>query len=138
MPPHGYGAAQSYLKTQVESSTPVERVALLYTSAVAALTAALDAIAKHDLRARRTAMNRAFAIVAELQSTLDLDRGGAVAIELDRLYTYVLTRMIEGVSKQDPAPIEQARSILGTLADAWQQISRPPAAAPAAPPGQPR
>jgi flagellar protein FliS len=138
MRPQGHGAAHSYLKTQVESSTPLERVAMLYTGAVAALTAAIEATAKRDLRARRTSMNRAMAIVAELQNTLDVARGGQIAADLDRLYTYVLTRMIEGVSKQDPAPLDEARSILGKLGEAWQQIACAPAAAPAAPPGPAR
>ena len=62
-----YGGAQSYLKTQVESSTPLERVALLYAGALQAMAAASEAMAKRDLPARRTAMNRAMGILAELQ-----------------------------------------------------------------------
>ena len=127
------GGAQSYLKTQVEASTPLERVAMLYRAAVQATGAARDAMARRDLPARRAAMNRAMAIVAELQNTLDVERGGQIAAELDRLYTYVLSRLLAAVTEQDPAPLDDARAILGTLADAWQQIaSAPPADAVAA------
>ena len=117
------GGAQSYLKTQVEAGTPLERVAMLYRAAVQATGAAREAMARRDLPARRAAMNRAMAIVAELQNTLDVDRGGQIAAELDRLYTYVLSRLLAAVSEQDPAPLDDARAILGTLADAWQQIA---------------
>jgi flagellar protein FliS len=128
--------AQSYLKTQVESSTPLEHVAMLYAAALQSMTAASEATAKGDLRARRTAMNRTMAILSTLQNTLDLERGGDIAQELDRLYAYVMSRLLEAVARKDAAPIDEARSIVATLADAWQQVARgaPTGAEPAASP----
>jgi flagellar protein FliS len=119
------GAAQ-YRNTQVTSSTPLELVVLLYDGALRSMTAAEDAMAKRDIRSRQAAINRAQAIVAELQNTLDLERGGAIAAELDRLYTWVLSRLTTAIVEQDPRPIVQARRVLETLSDAWRTIAAAP------------
>ena len=75
-------AANSYLQTQVKSSSPLELVVLLYDGALRATAAANDALERRDIPARRTAMSKAMALVGELQATLDMDKGGAVATEL--------------------------------------------------------
>jgi flagellar protein FliS len=123
MYPPRTGAAHTYLKTQVESSTPIERIAMLYAAGVQAMTTAADAMRRQDIPARRTAMNRAMGVIAELQNTLDFERGGPIADELDRLYSYILTRLLDALTEQDAAPIDEARSLLRTLADAWQQLA---------------
>jgi flagellar protein FliS len=118
--------AEQYRNTQVKSSTPLELVVLLYDGALRSMTAAHEAMVKKDIRARQAAINRAQAIVAELQNTLDLERGGAVAAELDRLYTWVLSRLTAAIVEQDPKPIEQARRVFETLSDAWRTIASGP------------
>jgi flagellar protein FliS len=119
---HGYGA-QSYLRTQVESATPVELVVLLYDAALRAADAAHGALVARDRHARRPAMSKLMEIVAELQNNLDLDRGGAVAADLDRLYTYMLSRLLTAISDQDAGPVDEVRRMLRTLADGWRQIA---------------
>ena len=71
------------------------------------------------------------AIIAELQNTLDLERGGAIAAELDGIYTYMLSRLLDAIVQQDAQPIDEVRRMLETLRDAWQQIAaQPPPPAP--------
>jgi flagellar protein FliS len=120
-PPYG---ARSYAQTQAVSATPLQLVAMLYDGAVIAAAAAHDAMVRRDIPARRAAVNKLLGIIAELQNSLDLERGGAVAAELDRLYDYVVRRLMEAVSTQTAAPIADAQRILQTLRDAWQQIAQ--------------
>jgi flagellar protein FliS len=118
-----YGA-RSYVQTQTVSATPLQLVAMLYDGAVMSAAAAHDAMVRRDIPARRTAVNKLLGIIAELQNSLDRERGGAVAAELDRLYDYVVRRMMEAVSTQTAAPIEDVHRILQTLREAWQQIGQ--------------
>jgi len=120
-PPYG---ARSYAQTQAVSATPLQLVAMLYDGAVIAAAAAHDAMVRRDIPARRAALNKLLGIIAELQNSLDLERGGAVAAELDRLYDYVVRRLMEAVSTQTAAPIADAQRILQTLREAWQQIAQ--------------
>jgi len=117
-----YGA-RSYVQTQAVSATPLQLVAMLYDAAVISAAAAHDALVRRDIPARRAAVNKLLNIIAELQNALDMERGGALAAELDRLYDYMVRRLMEAVSTQSAAPVEGVQRVLVTLRDAWQQIA---------------
>jgi len=117
-------AAQQYVQTQVRSSTPLELVVMLYDGALRASAAACDAMERRDIPARRIALSRAMAIISELQSTLDMERGGDIADQLDRLYTWMTSQLVDATIKQSADPIKDVRRMLEILRDAWQQIAK--------------
>jgi flagellar protein FliS len=127
-------AATHYLQTQIASSTPLERVVMLYDAALRAVEGARDASAQGDRRARKDALSRLLAIIAELQNTLDMERGGAIAADLDRLYDFVLARVMDAITTQQPGPLDDVRRVLMPLRDAWQTIASAPAMAAGATP----
>jgi flagellar protein FliS len=116
-------AADQYLRTQVRASTPLERTVLLYAAALRFTATARDAMARRDIPARRTALSKALAVVDELQATLNMTDGGVIAEELDRLYGWIRSRLLDAIAQQKPQPIDEARRILETLHDAWQTIA---------------
>lgn len=118
-----HGGVNPYLKTQVQSRTPLELVVMLYDGAIRFVRNAQDAIVCKDIARRAESISRAMAIVSELQSTLDMDKGGAIARELDRLYTYVRDRMLDASCRQDARPLDDALKVLLTLRDAWSEIA---------------
>jgi flagellar protein FliS len=120
-PPYG---TRSYVQTQAVSATPLQLVTMLYDGAIVAAAAAYDAMERRDIPARRTAINKLLGIIAELQNSLDLERGGALAVELDRIYDYVVRRLMDAVSTQSAAPIADSQKILQTLREAWHQIAQ--------------
>ena len=71
----------------------------------------------------RTRVSRVLAIVAELQNTLDVEKGGAVADQLDDLYTYITSRLLDVALKNDVTAIEEARKLLTPIRDAWSQLA---------------
>lgn len=127
-------AVTNYLQMQIASSTPLERVVMLYDAALRAIDAARDAMATGNRVARKDALSRLIGIVSELQNTLDMERGGTIARDLDRLYDFVLTRVLDALTTQQPAPLEDARRVLAPLREAWQTIAVNPNAPPAATP----
>ncbi len=127
-----YGA-RGYVQTQARSSSPLELVVMLYDGAIRAVTTAHACTVARDLAGRRTALNKLTGILAELQSTLDMERGGDVARRLDDLYTYMLSRVMASVASQDPAPLDEVRGLLSSLAEAWRKIAAAPPDAAAAP-----
>jgi flagellar secretion chaperone FliS len=123
-------AAQTYRRVESESRSPLELVVMLYDGALRFLGEAADADARGDIRARSRALSRALAIVAELQNTLDLEQGGAIADQLDDLYTYITSRLLDVTLKKDVTAIDEARQLLAPIRDAWSQIAvQPPAVA---------
>jgi flagellar protein FliS len=121
---NAYGrAAQQYLQTQVRSRTPLELVVMLYDGALHASATAADAMIRRDIPTRRTALSRTMAIIGELQSTLDMDKGGAIAVELDRLYSWMMSQLVDATVRQDAKPIQDVHKTLAILHDGWSQIA---------------
>ena len=120
MGPRGVNA---YRRTEAESSSPVELVVRLYDGAIRFMLEAREAIARKDVRARTNAVSRALAIIVELQNTLNVQEGGDVARELDRLYTYMSTRLLDVTARADDAAAEEVQKLLGTLREAWSRIA---------------
>jgi flagellar protein FliS len=100
---------------------------MLYDGALRFVAQARSAIERKDIPARREAISRALAIMSELQSTLDIEKGGPIAESLDALYVYVTGRLLEGATKQQLRPIDEAAKVLTTLREAWVAIARPTA-----------
>ena len=57
--------------------------------------------------------------------------GRRVAVELDRLYTWMTDALVQATVEQSTRPIGDVRRVLETLRDGWQQIAvaRPESAA---------
>lgn len=112
-----------YRQTEVQSRSPIELVVLLYDGALRFLAAATDGFERGDIPARRQATSRLLAIISELQSTLDVERGGEVAASLDELYSYMTGRIVEATTTHSAAPLEDVRRLLETLREGWQGIA---------------
>jgi flagellar protein FliS len=115
--------ANQYLNTQVRSSTPLELVVLLYDAALRHAVAARDAMVRRDISTRRAAMSKLMAVVGELQHTLDLERGGAVARQLDDLYSWALTQLLDATVHQDARRIDDVHRVLTILREGWATIA---------------
>jgi len=129
MPVFAKQAASAYRETEVQSRTPLELVVMLYDGALRFVAEARDAIERKNIPARREAISRALTIISELQSTLDMEKGGVISEKLDSLYVYINGRLIEASSKQDARPIDEVARLLTTLRDSWAEIARETSAA---------
>lgn len=105
-----------------ESASPMELVVMLYDGAIRFLGEARDAGGRDDRRARAKGISKALAIIAELQSTLNMDAGAEVARELDRLYTYATERLLDANVKRDDAAIDEVRKLLSTVRAGWADV----------------
>jgi flagellar secretion chaperone FliS len=114
--------AEAYRRMNVESRSPMELVVMLYDGALRFVGEARDAIGRNDVPARVAATRRALDIVAELQSSLNMEQGGDIARELDRLYTYMSSRLLD-VTRGDGAAADELHKLLGTLREGWSQAS---------------
>jgi flagellar protein FliS len=110
---------ESYRRTAIEGSTPLDLVIMLYDGALRFAGEARAAMVRRDIMARGAAISNMLGIVGELQGTLDLERGGSIAASLNGLYLYVSRLLIEASTKQDVAPLDEAVRVLSTLREGW-------------------
>lgn len=99
---------------------------MLYDGAIRFVAEAREAADQGDIIGRTRAVSRALAIVTELQNRLRLDDGGEVAKELDRLYTYINTRLLDSNIKKDRKALDEVHRLLGTVREGWAQAGAPP------------
>jgi flagellar protein FliS len=115
--------AEAYRQTEARSRSPLELVVMLYDGALRFVAEAIEADAGRQLARRGVAISKTLAIVGELQSTLSMSSGGAVAEELDRLYSYLQGRLLEVSTKKDPTALPEVLKLLTTLRDAWAEVA---------------
>jgi flagellar secretion chaperone FliS len=131
MPP---SQTNQYRTQQILSASGVELVAMLHDKAVSCLRQAIGAIERGDIKARYAANSRAREIVEHLWITLEPEKGGDVAANLDRLYRFMLRRLLVVDVKNDAAAAQEVIDLIEPLRASWHGLVRAQAqaAAPAA------
>ncbi len=119
-----YKRSNPYQEVAVQTSSPTKLVVMLYEGSIRFLRQSIAAIQSKDLDRKRQSIDRAVAVIQHLQGTLDMDRGSDVAAELDRLYTYITSKIVEGSGKLEVAPLEEAIKLLTVLLSGWEQITK--------------
>ncbi|HSW32295.1 MAG TPA: flagellar export chaperone FliS, partial [Steroidobacteraceae bacterium] len=77
---------------------------------------------------RSAAIGRAIAILDELRSSLDLEKGGPLAANLDDLYSYASRRLLAASASGDVRILDEVAALLGELREAWAAIAAAPTA----------
>lgn len=115
---------QSYGPERVMVADPVRLVAMLYDKAVASLKAAVQAIHKDEIEVRWKNSHRAREIINHLFMTLDLEKGGEIASNLEALYAYMLQRLLDVDVKNDARAAEDVIELLEPLRASWSELAR--------------
>ena len=115
---------QSYGPEQVMAADPVTLVAMLYDKAVLSLKAAVQAIHKDEIEVRWKNSHRAQEIINHLFMTLDLEKGGEIASNLEALYAYMLQRLLDVDVKNDARAAEEVIELLEPLRTSWSELAR--------------
>ena len=123
----------SYRETEIVTASPERLVALLYEGALRSCAAAAAHHQGGRVRERGEEISRALAIVGELRESLDCERGGEIARNLDALYLFVAACLFDAHSARRPEALAEAQSVLQELHGAWDQIARGGAGAETAP-----
>ncbi len=109
--------SSAYRSAQVTSSSPVGQIVLLYEGAVRFGSQHLAALDRNDIEGAHRASMRCQEVVSALRESLDMS-AGAVAVNLDALYDYILRRLVAGNIAKDRKPTEEALELLRSLLEA--------------------
>jgi len=111
-----------YLKMQVETATPAERVILLYDRLVFLLKEALEAQKRGDVPGRINSIAKAERIVQVLNSSLDLEAGGEVARALRNFYETLLTGMSVASREAETRVLKNMIVMVEEVKEAWEKV----------------
>lgn len=123
-----FGAARARyqrvdIASRIEGADPHQLVAILYDELLQSLDAMAVAMARGDLNQRGERQARALRLVSGLETSLDYDQGGDIAIGLAKIYREARRLVIAAARENDAALVGQARAMLGEVAGAWGEIA---------------
>jgi flagellar protein FliS len=113
-----------YQQTSIQTASGTRLVVMLYEGAIRFLNRAANDIRNRDLVSKGRSISQALAIIQHLQLTLDSKKGQDMARDLDRIYTYTISRVLEGSTKLNVSAIEEAINVLSNLLPAWEEIAQ--------------
>jgi flagellar protein FliS len=113
-----------YRETAVRGASPVQLVLCLYEQAIEDLRRAVLAMKEGKIESRTAHINHAFLVIAQLEGSLDMERGGEVARNLAKFYGLVRSGLIEAQQKQSARILEQQITQLSAVHEAWLEVER--------------
>lgn len=117
-------ARSSYREANVRGASPVRLIICLYEQAIEDLRRAVIAMEKGAIEVRTQEINHALMVIAQLQGSLDMERGGDVAKNLAKFYGLVRAGLTEAQMKQSSRILEQQISQLVEVHEAWLEVER--------------
>jgi flagellar protein FliS len=117
-------AKSSYREAAVRGASPMRLVLCLYEQAIEDLRRAVAALTDGDIETRTRLINHALMVIGQLQGTLDMQRGGVVAKNLERFYVLLRAGLVEAHGKQSRTLLEQQISQMTTVYEAWQEVEQ--------------
>jgi flagellar protein FliS len=117
---------QSYRQVVTQTATPGQLVILLYDGAIRFLEQARTGFTKDDPKEFNETINnnvqRAQAIIHEMNLALNLVEGGEFAITMQRLYGYMDARLQESNVRKTVDGIDDVIRRLTILRNAWAEM----------------
>ncbi|SBW09819.1 Flagellar protein FliS [uncultured delta proteobacterium] len=121
-------AAKMYLETQVTTTSQGQILIMLYDGAIKFLNQAKERMAARDYAGKGILISNAIDVINELASSLNAEKGGDLAANLNQLYFYCNKRLFMANSRMDVAPIDEVIKILNGIRSAYAQIVDSPEA----------
>lgn len=126
------GAGAVYRRVQANTANPAQLAAMLCMGALKFTVQAERALDGKDIEGCHNFLVRAQACVAELQASLDFQRGGPVTEQLYSLYEFAGQRLVEANVRKDRQAMAEAREVLSHLHQTWSMLVNPEQAPPVA------
>lgn len=119
---YGKNAHSAYKSIQVTTTDRGRLLLMMYEGAIKFLKQAKLGLEDNDLPKFCRFLSKGQAIIAELMNTLDFEKGGTIARDLDRLYDFMLFYLTEANLHRDPKRITKVIGLLDIIYSAYKDI----------------
>jgi len=111
-----------YTNNKIMTASPAEITLMLYEGAIKFCNIAIIAIENGEIEKAHVNIKKTQRIIEEFRNTLD--RKYKVAEDFDRIYVYLLRRLLEANVKKDKAILEEVNMHLRSVRDTWKEVMR--------------
>ena len=119
-----YGNYQNaYKKASVNTLDQNKLIIMLYDGAIKNASFAVEHMKSEEIEKVHDCLIKTKNIVTELMATLNMVNGGDIAKNLQSLYSYMFSQLIEANMEKKPEPVIVVIDLLKELRAAWVQIN---------------
>ena len=121
-------AFDKYKKNKIVTASGVELIIQFYDEMIKNIQLAKAILSKGDkltydeIKTKGKAINKSVNIVTGLADSLDMEKGGGIAINLGKLYEFINMRLLNANLNNDPLMLDDALRVLHELREAWEGI----------------
>ncbi len=109
-------------ETNMAFTRPPELLTLdLYDGAIKFINKALEGFAKESNEEISNGLIRANAIIDELRTSLNYEKGGEIAVNFAKLYAFIGSSLTKANIKKDRKHAEDALRIISIMRSAWYE-----------------
>ena len=119
---YGKNAHATYQNVQITTTDRGRLLLMMYEGAIKFLKQSKAGLEEKDIAKFCRFLNKAQAIIAELMNTLDFEKGGTIARDLDRLYDFMLFYLSEANLYRDGERITRVIGLIETIYSAYREI----------------
>ena len=109
-------------QTSVTDADPHRLIQLLLNGALERVNMAKGKIEAKDYAAKGNLIGKSIEIVSALRGSLDFEKGGELAGNLEALYDYIERGLLEASVRNDPEKLEEMAGLLRTIKEGWDGI----------------
>ncbi len=115
--------AQAYVTTQISTASSVQVVVLLYDGAISSMKLAQEGIVALNFHDKARFLDRALRVVGELSASLNMEEGGVIAKDLQRVYEYIQFEVTQANLKNEPGRLEGPIRCMSAIRESWQELA---------------
>jgi flagellar secretion chaperone FliS len=123
-----YGrVSNNYNRVAVETADQKTLIMICYDEAIRALREGKECYMNKQFEEKNRQFNRAQDFITELSSSLNLEAGGKIALQLRNIYRFVLANILEADLRRNMKLVDELVALLSELRSAWAEIDIRPA-----------
>lgn len=119
---YGKNPHDAYQTVQITTTDRGRLLLMMYEGAIKFLKLSVVGLEEKDIPKFCRYLSKGQAIIAELMNTLDFEKGGSIARDLDRLYDFMLFYLSEANLYRDPVRITKVIGLIDTVYSAYREI----------------
>ncbi|MDH5376690.1 MAG: flagellar export chaperone FliS [Gammaproteobacteria bacterium] len=116
-------AIKAYGKVNVQAgaeyATPHRLITMLIDGALEKISAAKGYMQRKEIENKGNYISWAISIIEGLRASLDGEKGGEIAANLEGLYSYMQKRLVEANINNSEEMLDEVSGLLKTIREAW-------------------
>lgn len=110
-------------QAQAIEASPHRLIQMLMEGGLTRLAQARGAMERGQLAQKGELIGKAIAIIGGLRESLNMDVGGEIATNLDRLYEYMMGRLTHANLMNDASILDEVSGLLREVKSGWDAIA---------------